>query len=228
MSMRPPHKVSVTCAENEAEFLSIAGGAAATGHDLVVKSHYADAGMLGYVAANGAKCVLTVRDPRDCIVSTMERFNESFDQTFVNVKASCDAMMRFMELDALLFRYEDGFAQSPQVLARLKNHLVPEVEVDLAEIAQMHSKESIKQFIGSFDQMEPGRLGKIGGDMFDSVTHWHSNHFGDGMSNKWRTRLTAEQQEFANRMLATPLARFGYSAYAYAMPWGEELDTEAV
>jgi hypothetical protein len=43
------------------------------------------------------------------------------------------------------------------------------------------------------------------------ITHWHRNHFGDGLSGKWRTRFTAQQAAQASLTLADALEKWGYA-----------------
>ncbi len=208
--LRQPYLVSMGYSDQAADFLDKIADADASSVALVVKSHYADAGMRDYVASHGAKCLLSIRDPRDCIVSLMERFGESFDSALINVRASCDAVLRFRHPGVPLLRYEDGFFLSLQALALLQQYLVPEEDVDLDAVGRRYAREAVAQFIAGFGQLEPERLVVRGRDVSDAVTHWHRNHFGDGMSGKWRSRLSPEQQEGASRALLAALHVFGY------------------
>lgn len=208
--LRPPHQVSMGFCDDLADLLSKIGDVDPASNALVIKSHCADAGMCDFMTANLARPVLSIRDPRDCIVSKMERFDESFEDALARVRASCDAVLRLWRPGVPLLRYEDGFFHSPQVLAALQNYLAPGQRVDLAALGRAYSQEAIMQFIGGLDQIDPGRLATYGDDAVDVVTHWHRNHFGDGLCNKWRTRLTAEQKALANDLLAPALAAFGY------------------
>ena len=208
--LRQPFLVSMGYSDDSADFLAKIGDADESSAALVLKSHYADAGMRDYVSANYSKCVLSIRDPRDCIVSLMERFRQSFEAALINVKASCDAVMRFRRPDVPLLRYEDRFFVSQQTLSLLQRYLAPAERIDPAVLAQRYSREAVTEFIGTFGQLEPGRMVIHGCDVSDAVTHWHRNHFGDGLSGKWRTRLAFEQKAQANRALAAALLAFGY------------------
>lgn len=213
-SLRPSYLVSMGYSDNAADFLEKLAGADENSAAVVIKSHYADADMRDYVASRDAKCLLSIRDPRDCIASLMERFGESFDAALINVKASCDAVMRFCRPGmpgALLLRYEDGFFLSPQVLTLLWQYLAPSEEVDLSALGGRFTQESVTRFIATFGLLDPARLVMRGRDVSDTVTHWHRSHFGDGKSGKWRSRLSSAQQDEANRTLLAALHAFGYA-----------------
>jgi hypothetical protein len=182
---------------------------------LVVKSHSAESGFVEALDCP-PKYVLSVRDPRDCVVSFMERFGHSFDCSLDLVAQSCKSLLRAQSAGALLFRYESGFFDSLQTIARLQDYLGIERPVDIGSIMNACSKESIKDFIGRFDSLPDDRIVRKGDDEFDRMTHWHRNHFGDGETGKWRYRLDSCQQARANAVLANAIERFGYEKTARA------------
>lgn len=183
----------------------------------VIKSHLADEQFFDYVRSTDTKHVLTIRDPRDCIVSLMERFDRSFDLALNMLVASCVALMRFQSHGGMLFRYEDEFFHSSQTILKLCHYLRPQKLIDVKSLMQDYSQESIMEFINSFDQIPSERIERLDehGDSYDILTHWHTHHFGDGMVGKWKTRLSADQQARANRALAPALRAFDYGFYEY-------------
>jgi len=180
----------------------------------VVKSHFADEDFSDYLSATGSRYVLTVRDPRDCIVSLMERFGFPFDVALSHLVCSCHALMRAQSLNGgLLLRYEDQFFQSRRTIPMLRQYLGLGGEVDCASLDRLNSQESIMEFINTFDELPEGRILKINedsDDALDVVTQWHRHHFGDGLTGKWRTRLSEKQKVLVTTMLAHPLKHLGY------------------
>jgi len=179
----------------------------------VIKSHLAGQEFSDYLSANDSFYVLTVRDPRDCVVSLMELFGFSFDYALNQLMCSCDSLMKFQSLGGILLRYEDRFFQSRRTIPMLCQYLGLEAEVDFTSLEHLNSQESIMEFINSFDELPDGRILKVNDDdddSFDVVTHWHRHHFGDGLTGKWNTRLSKTQKVVINQMLAYPLKRLGY------------------
>lgn len=177
---------------------------------LVVKSHKADTAIFDFVSSTRSNCLLSIRDPRDCVVSLMERFDFSFEKALASLVKSCHALMRFEPLGASLFRYEQGFFQSSDTILTLHRYLNPEPVIDVQVLKQLYSRESVQKFIDNFALLPPDRIRVEGDDAYDLLKHWHRNHFGDGLVGKWRTRLTREQKEQAGLALAEALVRFGY------------------
>jgi len=178
---------------------------------VLLKSHQADAGVFEFLSNQAAPCVLSIRDPRDCVVSLMERFGYTFDYALAAVRKSCVALLMFRGPSALELRYETHFYQSGATLAALRQHLTPDLAIDLNQLAQMYSRAAIDHHIKHFDYLPPGRIQKRGDDEYDGIAHWHRNHFGDGLSGKWRSRLDADQIALANQALGEALQELGYS-----------------
>lgn len=179
---------------------------------VVLKSHQADAALFDFISAHASRCVLSVRDPRDCVVSLMERFGFSFEYALAAVVKSCHSLMRFQRLGVPLFRYEDHFFRSPDALSALHDYLNPGQAVDLDKLGQLYSQAAIEHHIDHFDRLPAGRVQKRGADEYDGVAHWHRNHFGDGLVGKWSSRLSPLQIAQATLALGASLEQLGYAA----------------
>jgi len=178
----------------------------------VIKSHSADEQFFDYVCLTDAKQVLTIRDPRDCIVSLMEQFGHSFDVALRMLVASCNALMRFQSYEGIVLRYEDQFFNSSRTILKLCQYLRLTKLIDVESLMQVLSQESIMEFINSFDQVPSERIEQHNEhrDSYDTLTHWHTHHFGDGLVGKWKARLSSDQQARANEALAPALHAFNY------------------
>ncbi len=194
------------------EFLQAIADSEAAIDTLIIKSHQADASLHRYVAEHRAPCILSVRDPRDCVVSLMERFDFAFDSALAAVAKSCHALLAFASLDVVLLRYEDRFFRSGQTISSLYRYLQLAEAVDQDKLLFLNGQSAVERFISTFDHFPPGRLARHGDDEYDKVSHWHRRHFGDGAVGKWRTRLNPEQIAIASESLADALLRFEYLA----------------
>jgi hypothetical protein len=208
----PQRKVKVAYTDDRlAECLAEIAAHAEAVDVLVVKSHKADGTLFDFVSATQSQCVLSVRDPRDCMVSLMERFEFSFEDALTALSKSCASLVRFQALGGPLFRYEDQFFRSAAVISDLHRYLNPHSTVNVELLQRLYSQESVQKFIDNFDLLPPTRVRKEGSDEYDMLQHWHRNHFGDGVSGKWQSRLDAGQQAQAGQVLVTALECFGYA-----------------
>jgi len=179
---------------------------------VVLKSHKADSTLFEFLSTHNSGCVLSVRDPRDCMVSLMERFDVSFEDALLALQRSCASLTMYHALGAPLLCYEDHFYRSTETILALKDYLGVTVPVDLGMAQHLHSQAAVERLIGRFQSLPPGRIRKCGNDEYDLISHWHRNHFGDGLSGKWRTRLTAQQAAQASLALADALEQWGYTS----------------
>lgn len=181
---------------------------------VVLKSHKADPALLAFLASNPSSCILSVRDPRDCIVSLMERFEFSFEAALQALQKSCASLTMCQVPGAPLLRYEDQFYLSIETIRTLKDYLGITESVDLGVVQRLHSQAAVERLIGKFASLPPGRIRRCGNDEYDLVSHWHRNHFSDGLCGKWRTRLTAQQAARVSLVLADVLEQWDYSSTA--------------
>ncbi|WP_158903534.1 hypothetical protein [Burkholderia sp. L27(2015)] len=178
---------------------------------VVLKSHKADSTLFEFLSTHASGCVLSVRDPRDCMVSLMERFDVSFEDALLALQRSCASLTMYQALGVPLLRYEDHFYRSTETILALKDYLGVTVPVDLGMVQHLHSQAVVERLIGRFQYLPPGRIRKSGNDEYDLISHWHRKHFGDGLSGKWHTRLTAQQTAQACLTLADSLEKWGYT-----------------
>ncbi|MEA1649779.1 hypothetical protein UAJ10_12230 [Nitrospirillum sp. BR 11164] len=191
----------------------------------LVKAHEPSAALLAACLFAGAPVIITVRDPRDAVVSLMERFGHSFQEAADEVRNSARYLMRLVaDCPAWVLRYEDGFMETPATVSRIAAHVGVEIsDHDAEAIFQAHAKGEVVRRIGRL--IQEGRMGDDNPRLrFDAASHWHPNHVGDGLVGKYARKLTADQVmavEIAGRDF---MERFGYAPLTSGLPSGYAID----
>ena len=98
---------------------------AVVSYDVVlIKSHVPRKQLAALNAISKGFVVVTVRDPRDAIVSLMQRFGFDFEIAFRKVLESLRAIDAMCKGESVvLLRYEDHFTASPATIMRLAEEL---------------------------------------------------------------------------------------------------------
>jgi glycosyltransferase involved in cell wall biosynthesis len=190
---------------------------------IIVKTPNPFPGFQAFIAAGNAPAVITVRDPRDALVSFMQRFPTSLATSFEEALAamttsarSLVAMMRQRQLP--VFRYEDGFVGKTATFDAIASLLGVTVAADeRSAILAGLTPESVSARIRDLEA-----AGSIRGEeVWDHETHWHAGHVGDGrvgkhadiLSEGEEQRIRAEMREFCDC--------FGYDLGAPAAAAGD-------
>jgi Glycosyl transferase family 2/Anp1/Sulfotransferase domain len=179
---------------------------------IIAKTHAPWDDYIQYIAENHEPAVLTIRDPRDAIVSLMQRFPETSGKTFETALQSVAwDTVRLLKVQRALnlpvFRYEDQFVGSNETFEQIARMLG--VTISLAD------RDSI------LAGLEPGTIrrhlehlansGVINGEKeWDRESHWHANHVGDGRIEKYRDFLTEEQSDRVVEQTREFMELFGY------------------
>lgn len=175
--------------------------------------------------ARRAKIVVSIRDPRDCIVSLLERFGSTFELALERVGISCESIQRVAGFALPVYRYEDVFYEKTSTLRFLHQHLNSLHCPDFYTLGEYFSQESIRTFIDDFDALPSERRVANGADEFDVITQWHRNHFGDGLVGKWRSRLSGLQHDEMSRVLRVALRNLGYESEMAGIRSGLDCDS---
>jgi GR25 family glycosyltransferase involved in LPS biosynthesis/glycosyltransferase involved in cell wall biosynthesis len=179
---------------------------------LVVKSHNPMADLQSLIANSSEPAVITVRDPRDAVVSMLQRFPNSpvtsFEETLNTVAHSAQTLVTLSRLRAMLvFRYEDGFVGSVETFDRIAALLGTTPPQDHREaILAGLTPEAVRRTISDLEAAGAIR----GADVWDSATQWHANHVGDGKIGKFGSVLSLEQQREVVRQTREFCECFGY------------------
>jgi hypothetical protein len=183
----------------------------ALGRHLVCKVH-SWPGLDVFAHLTRASVILTVRDPRDAVVSLMQRFGTPFDISCRGIANDCRQAAWAAAAGHPVLRYEDRFFESPAAVWLVGRHLaLPVAAEEAARIFAAYRTEAVRAFAATVAQLPPDRLGGDGKSMvLDRVTQIHRTHIGDGRVGKWREHLDDGQQRDLNRFFAPFLKRFGY------------------
>jgi glycosyltransferase involved in cell wall biosynthesis len=160
---------------------------------IVVKTHNPFTSFQSFIASSDEPAVITVRDPRDAVVSFMQRFSgSSFDEALKAIALSAQALVALSRLRKIpVFRYEDGFVGSVETFERIAALLgtSPSEDDRIAILAGLTS-EAIRKTISGLEA-----AGTIQGEaVWDKETHWHAKHVGDGKIGKFKGILSPTQQ----------------------------------
>lgn len=186
--------------------------AAAQSSDIVIiKTHIPSPALQFLTRFTHGKVLLTIREPRDAIVSLMQRFAHKFEDCLREVSAGATALVALADCDKhLLLRYEDRFYERPAALCRVARHLGLNVDADLlANIHRSLEPDNVNDRIARLSRK--GIFGRRPDpDRFDPKTHWHPGHIGDGRIGKHKELLSAIQQHEVFTHTSAYSVYFGY------------------
>ena len=191
---------------------SVLGDPRARDRHLVWKLHRADESWPVLAALSQARVVLTIRDPRDAIVSIMQRFGVGLAAACADVVVSLQRVAEGSAAGHPGLRYEDGFFARPETIGALAGYFGWTVDdAAQARIFERYTTERVREFGMQLDTLPAGRLRRIGDwTCFDAVTQIHRRHIGDQRVGKWRQHFDAAEQAAINRRLAPYLRAFHY------------------
>ena len=185
---------------------------------LVFKTHTPSPAARLLARRGGLPIILSIRDPKDAIASLLQRFSVTFDWAFDKVVASNDALIQLMELPHFLLRYESGFTQRDESVARIAQHLGLRLPPEaLQDVFAMLTPKAVKATIADL-QARNVIVGMEPASTFDPQTHWHPGHVGDRRIGKWKEALTPAQAarvSYATRDFCTA---FGYRDHDVPLP----------
>ncbi len=162
---------------------------------LVAKCHTPKYSLLLLPTLCDAHVIITVRDPRDAVVSLVDRFGLPYERALKRVRKSAGAITKLAKNSRpLILRYEDKFFSDHGSISMISRHIGVDVSNHNCElIFDLLRSEAVKQQISAMQ--EAGVFGTDSGpDSFDVVTHWHPGHVGDGSTGKYLDRLPLERQ----------------------------------
>ncbi len=182
---------------------------------LLIKTHSPSPLLCCAVLWSGAPVLLTIRDPRDCVVSLMQQFGFAFADAVRAISASAAALLRLEQAAApLLLRYEDRVAFGLDGINRIAEFLHLDIpRSDREQIACELSRERVGQFV------DEAKFVNIPGEPMPlpqsrPETQWHPNHIGDGLIGKYNRLLTPAQIAVVNYETREFRRRFGYASHA--------------
>jgi hypothetical protein len=158
----------------------------------VVKSHNIDRPLLTIMNLSECLVIISLRDPRDCVVSMTQRFNYSFlEATRLIVRSLASIAMLKSSDSRNVFVYEDMFTEKLETIERIANLMGVKLDIDfMNKIFDKYNHLSITSHIGQ----QPGTSSNLSDPLtYDVETHWHPRHIGDRRIGKWVDQLSAAQ-----------------------------------
>jgi hypothetical protein len=181
------------------------------GKILLVKSHMSSEELEAWLDEQGALRILSIRDPRDAMLSMMQRFKMPLGAAAHAIKHDTARLERLAAPGQTVWRYEDRFFDHYESVARLTAGLGLTVPETVQQgIFTRFTTTAVRDFAQSLASLPPERLTKVGPFDMDKVTQILTSHVGDGETGKWRRLPPPLQAELA-QFYASFLTRFGYA-----------------
>ncbi len=201
-------RVAACFANTPADLAAAAAGGAAC---VVCKTH-GMAGLARLSGQEGTRLIVTIRDPRDAVLSLIGRFGAPPPAALRGVAESCNAVLGCAARDTPVLRYEDGFFEQAETVAQLAQHLGLQVAAaEQTRIFAAWRTASVRAFAATVPTLPAGRLVDDGATFcFDRLTQVHRTHIGDGRVGKWRDRFGPAARADLVRVFGPFLGRFGY------------------
>lgn len=184
----------------------------ALGRYVVWKMHFGEPAFDVFAQFVDPTMILTVRDPRDSVLSLVNRFNTQLEAAVPAVARCCNRVLLCAGAGHPVLRYEDGFFRDMEILRGIATHIGASVAEDaMRRIFDRYTTEAVRRFAEHVEALPAERVkGDPFIDLYDEVTQIHRGHIGDGSVRKWEWGLTAEQQQMLTAHFAPFLERFGY------------------
>ena len=177
---------------------------------VIIKTHGFPA-IAEVLQQHRAKVIVSVRDPRDAVLSLIERFGTVPDVALRGIARDCAAALACADAGFLTLRYENGFFKQPAAIRLIAKTL--DLETDEATVDRIFTEygtEAVRVFANGLKDLPADRLDGTGSFRFDRLTQITNTHIGDGRVGKWRDRFDKAQQAGLTRFFASFLQRFGY------------------
>jgi hypothetical protein len=196
---------------SDRNFNSIFGGNDRVNQHLILKAHFTGVDVNSLLWLTNGCLFISIRDPRDAVLSFARRFNIPLSSAIHNIERSCDSILHHADSGHCILRYEDCFFRDiavPQKLAReLNTEISPQISQQLLE---RYSTERTRAFAARLTDLPSDRLRSTAWSEWDIVTQIHRTHIGDGRIGKWRD-LNEPQQITLNDRFERFLTRFDYA-----------------
>jgi len=183
----------------------------------VIKMHEGSPEAFAAIQSGAVTCIISVRDPRDAVVSVMQRFKWNFDVAFDHVSNSLRFVDSILQAESsLVLRYEDLYMCEPQSIVRIAAHLHIDVgEREVMEIFSRLSPVSIDSITRHYTTNDEAISVDTAGRLYDKTTHWHQQHHGDGSVGKWHKYLHRRERKLIREACWKEMTRLGYASLGW-------------
>ena len=189
-------------------------GLPAPGHFTVIKSHAVDHAAAAVLSGRSRTLFVTLRDPRDCVVSLMLYQCRAFASALEAVEQSARVCAEAAgHRAAVVLRYETGFPDRPETLGSIAKALGGTLDpAAREEIFARTRRGAIEAEIAEFP-LRADVHHHPNGDLVDRTTQWHRHHAGrSGHIGRWRHFLDIGQAAWIEARFADWMEQFGYVA----------------
>ena len=179
---------------------------------MLIKSHHPRNDLCLLAKTGAAKVVMTMRDPRDCIASLMQRFDNSFEDSYRTIESSFAHIDPLSDAQALLLRYEDEFMNKVGTVEALCKLLQVKFDKSFAEgLIHKFEFDNMKKYTEAISTLPAHLVEKRMEGLTDRKTGFFAKHLSDGVIGKYADVLGAERSSLIN-------ARMGYYLNKYQYP----------
>ncbi len=177
----------------------------------VVKAHQARRGVSA-IATRADAVLVTLRDPRDAVVSLMQYQGFSYHRALLNVSYAAEACLLLGSSPrAVTLHYELGFVDDPATIDGIARHMGGSIgRARRDEIFNATRRPAIEALISRLEA-RPTTIRDRDGDIYDLASHWHRHHAGrTGETGRWRRLLYPAQVNGIEAGLREWMECFGY------------------
>ena len=190
----------------------------------VVKTHHLDPEVRGAALSRARAFLVTVRDPRDAVLSLMQHQRYRLPVALAQVERSAHfCAVLAGDPRAVLLHYERRFTDDPATLDRIAAALGGVLDAAArARIFQATRREQVEALIAGLDAMQGTVRDALSGDQYDSRTQWHRHHAGrDGRTGRWAEMMLPAHVGLIEHRMAAWMQAFGYlpACRISSAPW---------
>jgi hypothetical protein len=183
------------------------------GRPHVVKTHQLDERATAFLQPRATNIVLSIRDPRDGVVSLMQHMRFPFGNAVDWIERSAVYTGKLAADErTLLLKYEDGFVDDPATFDRFAALFGATLDpAQRAALFEGSRRAVIEAKIARLEELPTSFADKRSGDVVDNDTQWHRHHANrTGEVGRWRRMLPPEAIKVIESRLAGWMANFGY------------------
>jgi hypothetical protein len=184
---------------------------------LIVKTHGSSVARALGRRAEGI--VITLRDPRDAVVSLMQSNKLPFEVALRMTEVSAWTCVPFIKHPrSVLFRFEDRFFEDPATIGRIAALFPDELpKSESARIFAALGRGAVDAFIAGMDgkPTTQSAFNAVTGqhDVVNVATGWHKHHAGrTGKVGRWHRDLTDFQMRAIEHRMRPWMERVGYDS----------------
>ncbi len=179
----------------------------------IVKTHQLPSRASHFMNRQAETILLTLRDPRDAVLSLTQHMKEPLGKAMELVEGSAVfCQLHAGDARTKLLKYEDGFVDDPGTLDMLAGLFGGSLGAAAREALFNGSRRAaIEAKIAKLEALPTTFINTKSGDVVDLDTQWHRHHANrTGEVGRWRRLLDPEAARRIERRLGGWMRDFGY------------------